>query len=358
MRQFDIQKLDALVDAGKLMRQVHPTLPLRIYKYTPELQFANEWDDLTVRCRGLVVDNNGYQYSNPIPKFHNIEELTAKEDHDIPWGLSYEITDKVDGSCIEVFWYKNDLIVCTLGSFESDQARIAKEMLNEYQGRFDSIFERDKTYIFELIVPENRIVLDYGFERSLVLLTIRHNDTDEDITPEVFGDFKVVEKLNKTIAEIIEEKKRTDFINKEGFVVKFSNGFRMKVKYEEYFRLHKIMTGVNEKFIWEFLRDGKPLPLENVPDEFFKYVTEVKDRLLRDYIILEEDAKNTFNEISKPNQTRKEFALAALQHTYSSVLFKMLENKDYSQIIWKTLEPKSTDKPKFNSFRGVSQDDN
>ena len=336
------------------MRQVHPTLPLRIYKYTPDLQFSNEWDELTVRCRGLVVDNDGYQYSNPIPKFHNIEELTEDK---IPWTLPYEVTDKVDGSCIEVFWYNEHLIVCTLGSFESDQAKIAKEMLNEYQGQFDALFDRQRTYIFELIVPENRIVLDYGSERSLVLLAIRHNETDEDFLPDG-SCFPMVEVIDKSIEEILLEKKREDFINKEGFVIKFQNNFRMKVKYEEYFRLHKIMTGVNEKFIWEFLRDEKPLPLENVPDEFFKYVSEVAVRLENAYSDIECVSLEVFeNELHKGiGMTRKEFALKALQFSFSSVLFKMLENKDYSQIIWKMVEPKSTDRPKFSSFRGGSNE--
>ena len=334
------------------MRQVHPTLPLRIYKYTPDLQFSNEWDELTVRCRGLVVDNDGFQYSNPIPKFHNVEELTEDK---IPWSLPYEVTDKVDGSCIEVFWYNEHLIVCTLGSFESDQAKIAKEMLNVNRDRFNAIFERQKTYIFELIAPENRIVLDYGAERSLVLLAIRDNDTDEDFLPDE-GPFPVVERIDKSIEELLLEKKRSDFINKEGFVIKFSNGFRMKVKYDEYFRLHKVITGVSEKFIWEFLRDAKPLPLANVPDEFFNYVSEVKERLEKAYQDIEGGCKILFDCIYNPDLTRKEFALLALKSPYSSVLFKMLENKDYSQIIWKFIEPKSTDRPRFNSFRGGSNE--
>jgi hypothetical protein len=351
MKQFDINTLDRLVAEGKLMMQTHPTLPLRIYKYTPELQFSKEWDELTVRCRGLVVDNDGFQYSNPIPKFHNIEELQADPSFQLP-NLPYEITDKVDGSCIEVFWYGNRLIVCTLGSFESDQAKLASQMIFDSLMHLPFIFSNGKTYIFELVAPENSIVLDYGKEKKLVLLTVRDNDTDEELLPTDLG-FECVEKINKTIEELILEKKREDFINKEGFVIRFSNGFRVKVKYEEYFRLHKIMTGVNEKFVWEFLRDGKPLPLVNVPDEFFQYVTGVKERLEKEYQDIEGGCKIAFASIYNPELTRKEFALQALKSPYASVLFKMLENKPYDQLIWKFIEPKITDRPKFNSFRGV-----
>jgi len=351
MRQFDIQKLNKLVEEGKLMVQTHPTLPLRIYKYTPETQFSREWDEVLTRCRGLVVDNDGFQYSNPIPKFFNIEELT---DEQIP-KLPYEITDKIDGSCVEVFWYNGHLVVCTLGSFTSDQAKLAYDILADTMPEYyPTAFMNGYTYIFELVAPENRIVLDYGSEKKLVLISVRDNDTDEEILPDTLP-FPTVEKINKTLEELLIEKNREDFINKEGFVVKFSNGFRVKVKYEEYFRLHKIMTGVNEKFVWEFLRDGKPLPLENVPDEFFQYVNSVKERLLAEYDEIECKAQIAFADIflESTGNTRKEFAFIALSKykDVASILFKMLEGKDYKQLIWKMIEPKSTGAPKFNSFR-------
>lgn len=356
MKQFDIQKLDELVAEGKLMVQTHPNefIPLRIYKYTPEVQFSKEWDELTSRCRGLVVDNEGYQYSNPIPKFFNIEELTPEAVPNLP----YEITDKVDGSCIEVFWYKNNFIVCTLGSFTSDQAMMAEQIIFDTVKFIPLVFHADRTYIFELVAPENRIVLDYGSEKTLVLITIRDNETGEECMPdeefETFP-FPIVEKINKSIEEVLIEKKREDFINKEGFVIKFSNGYRIKVKYEEYFRLHKIMTGVNEKFVWEFLRDGKPLPLENVPDEFFQYVTGVKERLENEYNTIESCANAVFSLLNYgDNMTRKEFALQALNYNFASILFKMLKRKPYDQLIWKMVEPKVTDRPKFNSFRGTA----
>jgi RNA ligase len=203
-------------------------------------------------------------------------------------------------------------------------------------------------------MAKNRIVIDYGDKEELVLLTVRDNDIDEESLPTDLG-FECVEKINKTIEEILVEKKREDFTNKEGFVVKFSDGFRVKVKYEEYFRLHKIMTGVNEKFVWEFLRDGKPLPLQNVPDEFFQYVTGVKERLESEYVEIDRRAQRAFIEVNNPAFTRKQFALTALSEykDVASILFKMLEHKEYDQLIWKMIEPKVIDRPKFNSFRGT-----
>jgi RNA ligase len=352
MKQFDIQKLDTLVTEGKLMMQTHPTLPLRIYKYTKETQFGKLWDEVTSTCRGLVVDNAGFQYSNPIPKFFNLEELKPEE---IPIHLSYEVFDKVDGSCIEVFYYGGKMVVCTLGSFMSDQALLATSLL---KGKYSNLtlkhFRPGNTYIFELLAPENKIVLDHGTEQKLVLITVRNNDTGEESLPDI--GFSVVEKINSTIDQLIVEKQRPDFINKEGFVIKFSNGFRMKVKYEEYFRLHRIVTGINKKRIWEILSENKELPIDLIPDEFFQQIKGWQDELRSEYITIEKYAKETFASIYIESESRKEFALKALQYKdISGILFKIYTNQPYNSLIWKSIEPVSADANHFNSFRKSSQ---
>ena len=347
--KINLELLNEMVQLGYVSVQTHPVLPLRIFKYRPTAQFEKMWNEVTTKCRGLVLDNENNVINNCIEKFHNIEELESLG-ITIP-DLPYEITDKVDGSAILIFWYKNHLIACTLGSFVSDQAKLAQELLNTMYSTLLGNFEIGKTYVMEILAPENKIVLDHGTERRLVLITIRDNETGEDSGPVVSLGFPIVEKIDKTIEQILIDKKREDFINKEGFVVKFSNGFRVKVKYEEYFRLHKIMTGINEKFIWEFMKDDKPLPLENVPDEFFNFITQTRDEFIKQYRITEDTAMMLFKQIPL-GITRKEFAFEALkQPKYSSIMFKMLEDKDYSQLVWKMIEPKSTETQKFNSFR-------
>jgi len=97
MKSYDIKILDQYVTDGKLICQSHPTLPLKIYKYSVDTVFSHQWDEITTAARGLVVDTNtGLAYTNPIKKFHNIEELTALG-IELP-NEHYEILDKVDGS--------------------------------------------------------------------------------------------------------------------------------------------------------------------------------------------------------------------------------------------------------------------
>lgn len=339
-----------MVEEGYVSFQTHPTLPLRIFKYTQQAQFERVWNEVTTRCRGLVLDGQNNVINSVIGKFHNIEELKPEE---IPFDLPYEVTDKIDGSCILAFYYTGRLVVATLGSFASDQAIYAESMLKSKYAHIPfKHFRPGKTYIFELVIPQNRIVLDYGSEEKLVLITVRDNDTDEETLPDI--GFPTVEKVDMTLDQLKLEKLRPDFTNKEGFVIKFSNGFRVKLKYEQYFALHKIMTGCTEHRVWEYLRENKSLTefLSGTPDEFFNLVTSWQEGLTKKYQETLTKATEIFKTIYVPDETRKEFAMKALQHKpLSSILFKMLEIKPYETIMWDLIEPKSTETTSFNSFR-------
>ncbi len=67
----------------------------------------------------------------------------------------------------------------------------------------------------------------------------------------------------------------------EGFVCKYYNGMRVKIKSLDYKRLHKILTGISAKDIWISLRDKGNVDdiIDNIPDEFFKWVKKVEMEL-------------------------------------------------------------------------------
>ena len=147
--KYDLKILQEYVDKKLLHMQVHPTLPLRIYKYTQECVFSRAWDDITMNMRGTVIDDNGNLISNPFPKFFNLEELE-------PLGISlpnlpYKVYDKADGSLIEVFMYCGDFVVSSAGSFTSPQAIAAEKLLKTKYSHLLKHIEEGKTYLFELI---------------------------------------------------------------------------------------------------------------------------------------------------------------------------------------------------------------
>jgi RNA ligase len=82
--------------------------------------------------------------------------------------------------------------------------------------------------------------------------------------------------------------------------------------------------------------------LEKVPDEFDHWVRNTIETLMIQYRVREERAKEIMNERIKDNElTRKEIAdILNLETSLNrSLIFSMLDGKDYSKIIWKNIKP-------------------
>lgn len=340
--KIDLNKLQQEINDGWVAQTKHPTLLLWLYKYTLETQFAKHWNDITRICRGLVLDLAGNVIVNPIPKFFNNNdpqaELEAKT------GLDYVITNKEDGSLIQVTLYNGEMIVTSSGSFISPQVNKALSLIV----RDGLQFKIGYTYIFEIIYPENRIVLNYGSEERLILLTIRDNETGQEFNAWESGFPDTVKPISLLIDTIVNDQKREDYINKEGYIAKFSDGSRVKFKYDEYVRLHTVVSGVNEKWLWGLLVHGQLYTdfLNNIPDELFEWAENYTASLKAQYIVIESECKKIFDKSMELTSTRKGFAETVLGNhkDISKILFLMYDNDDYSEMIWGKLYPKTLTK--------------
>jgi RNA ligase len=322
--------LQQMLDERFVSVQKHPRADLFIYNYTAKAQYDRVWNDITLQSRGLILDADLNIVARPFKKFFNIEEHPAEE---IPGG-EFEVYEKMDGSLGILYWQNDEPHIATRGSFISAQAVQANEILhNKYRNAFDKL-NRNATYLFEIIYPGNKIVVDYGDKADLILLAVIDNDTGEDLPIPDIG-FPVVKSysgLNDLAAlKSLEEE------NKEGFVVKFNTGFRVKVKFSEYLRLHRIITGVSNLVIWEHLAEGRPFDglLDKVPDEFYEWVKKTSDDLLAQYNTILTESKNSFKQFDE----RKEAALYFQTQKYPAILFAMLDGKPFDKIIWKLIRP-------------------
>ncbi len=327
---IDISELQKLLQEKYLISQKHPIADLWIYNYSQKTQYEGFWNQTTLNCRGLILDKDYKVVATPFPKFFNLQEHLPEE---IPTE-SFEVFDKLDGSLGILYWLNGLPYIATRGSFTSVQAIKATEILHNYYKDSFHRLDKTKTYLFEIIYPENRIVVDYRGQEDLILLAIIDTLTGKDVDLEDIG-FKCVRRYNGFTE--IEKLKELESDNAEGFVIKFKNDFRVKLKFQEYIRLHRILTNVSNIAIWEYLSLGKSFDelLEKVPDEFYDWVKITKQNLLEQYLSIENEAKNSF----KTFETRKETALYFQTQKYSSILFSMLDNKDYRAIIWKQIRP-------------------
>jgi RNA ligase len=330
--------LEKYYDDGLLHKQTHPTKDLTIWNYSPKVQYERLWDDITLQCRGLVTNSKGDIIARPFKKFFNYEEHKPE---DIP-NENYVVYEKMDGSLGILFNYENEWIMATRGSFTSSQAIKGKEILDRHD---ISAWRKDNTYLFEIIYPENRIVVDYGKEEKLVVLGAIHTETGEEIPDSSLfwtqdSGFEVVTTY-KTWGEGYDLLKEEISKDKEGYVIRFKNGFRMKIKGEEYKRLHKLLTGVSSRDIWEHLKDNKSLDdiIKDVPDEFYDWVRGTALDLTIRFENVEKDYIEIFENLNSRNLSRKEFALRAKQYRHSNILFNMLDGTNPKQSIWKILYP-------------------
>ena len=332
---------------------------LIIVNYNQKVQFNPElWDETTKRCRGLILrlDKRFSEATEirevvalPFAKFFNAGETIAGTLH-YPSGAIAEVTEKVDGS-LGILYRDTDGTkkIATRGSLLSEQAHIGTQLLQKYNL---TDLPENLTLLFEIIYPENRIVVDYQGKSDLILLGVRDRFTGEDwFYPAIadlgarFGLTVVPHAKNVTLDQAMELRYGLD-ANHEGWVVRSEDGQRYKIKGEQYRLLHKFLSHLSERQVLDKIADGSiDLMLEATPDPWRPKVLEWKSRIESD--TAERVAKLTEILATAPKETRKEFALwvkaewPGAQH----YLFAMLDSKDPKRLIYKDIREELSAEP-------------
>jgi RNA ligase len=247
-------ELTAAVAEGLVRVQRHPSLPLRIFNYTELAVYSRTWTTATLNCRGLIVDDEDRIVARGFRKFFNFSE---HEDATLDLHAPVEVTDKADGSLGVLYATVDGPAIATRGSFAGEQARHATEL---YRARYAGAWEPVEgwSYLFEIIYPANRIVLDYGDTDDLVLLGAVDIATGSSAGPldavcTAWPGPRVEVTSYRTLAEALAAEPRT---NAEGLVVRYlagsaGAGMMVKAKQADYLVLHRIVTGLTARRLWE-----------------------------------------------------------------------------------------------------------
>ena len=343
---LDQAELATAVENGYIRTQRHPALPLMIYNYTEACQYAAAWTPATLACRGLIVDDAGRILARPYEKFFNHSEAHAPA---LDAAAKVSVTDKADGSLGIIFHDGNGLAVATRGSFASDQARHATAILTERYAGFAP--PTGLTVLVEIIYPANRIVLDYAGMDDLVLLGAVDIATGRSHGPEAVPDWPgpVVESFAyPTFADALAAPPRD---GREGLVVHFTDADRrVKIKYAEYVRLHRLVTGLTARTVWEVMVHGGDLDalLEPLPEEFHPWVRGVAAELTAGVEERATAIEAAFAAILAglpDGWGRKEFAAAAVRSEHRGALFLRLDGKDYRPSLWQQARPEGDRTP-------------
>lgn len=242
---------------------------LRLYCYSPACVYDRAWDDVTLLARGLILDvKRETVVATPFPKFFNVGERGDP----IP-DLSFDVTEKLDGSLI-ILWHDGEQWRCaTKGSFNSEQAIAAQAWLKDQSAA--ELLRPGNTYLCEWVAPDNRIVVPYD-RPELVLLAVYGEEGNEWSYPLVAT---VADTLGWRAAARYQFASVSDLIARasslpataEGFVLRFANGLRLKVKGDEYRRIHALISRCTPLAMWEAMLAGDDMQAirQQLPEEFW-----------------------------------------------------------------------------------------
>ena len=336
MRYHLADELPVLKQDGLISARRHPVFPLTVYNYSAKAQHTPlaEWTEAMKDCRGLILDDASEIIGRPFRKFWNYEQVLDQ----IP-AEPMEVWEKLDGSLGIACSYAGEVVAATRGSFESDQAQWFGRWIKKHHNFVPS----GETWLFEIIYPENRIVVDYGDRKDAVLLSIMSPDGAD-----LWDLFHGCDRFAKArrfhgLNDFSTINSDPQFAGSEGFVVQWASGFRAKVKLEEYKRLHRLITQCSTRTIWELLRAGSSIQelLDRVPEEFAAWVDAQVNTMRTGHQQVMEDARRAFAAIAPLSVgSRKDFALAAKAHPNCGLLFSLLDGKDIADAAWKLVEPK------------------
>lgn len=345
------------VKKKNIRRVESPDRKLVLYNYTDQCTYDKAWNDITRVSRGIIFEKDtGNLIAMPFPKFFNLGEMPETELKNLP-EEPYTVTEKMDGSLGIVYYYDNKWNVATRGSFTSEQAIKAQDILKKYDM---SNVPTSLTLLVEIIYPENKIVVNYGNEEELVLLSVINRDTQEEYyfqrkpisqltgMPEVKTYFHTINKMIE-LQKILPK-------DEEGFVVRFKSGLRVKIKGEEYLRIHKLISCISPLTFWENMKDGivSPYLLIELPEEFRKEADEIIEKLETQYKkVYSEAYKEFLNAVNKLDinlylyidchEYRKKLGLYIKEHNpkHGHVFFNFYNNNDegINKYIMNTIKP-------------------
>lgn len=232
------------------------------YNYVTPETFSNP---VALECRGLKFDRDGKLIARPYHKFFNVGEKEHTQVGALPWSGDHHVLEKLDGSMVHPAASGGKILWMTRAGVSDVAKEAAKRVCGKIARCAHDLIAIRATPIFEWVAPENRIVVRYTRD-ELVLTGVRYWHGDywpyEAVRhlAEGYGIPFVRAYNNVTDAAAFLAQAR-DLRDAEGYVVRWADGSMVKVKADEYCRMHKAKDGLS------FEKDVLALVLNNGVDD-------------------------------------------------------------------------------------------
>ena len=305
---------------------------LVLFKYSQlDSDFFNP---IVQECRGIILEKGTWRVvAYPFKKFFNFGEAYAAE---IDWE-SAVVETKEDGYLIKVYYYDGEWRVGTNGTISAENAELNSGPYKNFRELFDAAAEkcgfdfsrlnRYYTYVLELCSEFNIIICPQS-EMRLIHIGTRNNRTFQEVEVDI-GIPHPQRYALSSLEDCIAMAKTFDF-TKEGFVVKDKNYNRIKVKSEDYVRVHRLANNgsMTEERAIELIR-------ANELDEFFtyfphykEYIGRIKAKIAALSYTIDKDISRA-RVIKENSSSRKDFAawVAGLSSLEKAIAFLVYDEK-------------------------------
>lgn len=280
---------EELLTAAPYNLKISEDGPYVMFKYN---QLTSDFNNPIVReARGIIFRKDYFSYPVcwPFMKFFNAGEPNAAE---LDWDTAF-VSEKVDGSLIKV-WHDDEWNISTNGTIDAFKAELGDVRISNFgeyfintllqyynnSTEFYNTLDEDKTYMFELVGPCNRVVIPYD-QPDIYFLGARNKYTGAEFncSPIIagalgMGRFKLPKQYPLCSMDDCVNAASTFGWDQEGFVACDANFNRVKIKSPAYVMAHFARNNnvINRKHLINVI-------LTNQVEEFLCYAADYKEDL-------------------------------------------------------------------------------
>lgn len=323
MRQTFGYDNDAWPDIRALVSPAfHHKHPLVLLNYTPVAHntlhaVPDAWTPALRLCRGTVFERTGRLISLAFEKFFNVGEHPETMLDALP-DEAYVATEKMDGHLAIIFKYANEFIMTTRGRFDSPSAILGNKKLRPLVRRFH--WDKEPrldflTLLCEFIDQTTHVHVSYDKKDfGFVLIAVKNTASCEELEREDAE--KLAERLGLrmspvwrgTLSELMQSLTDRGIRNKEGQVVRFAGGLRVKMKYQTYigemvkaklsfnYLMNRYLSGNMEKMLLTLDEEIYNIALQMLGQMFLRVSTPgtLREKWQRLYGLVDEDDQTSY----------------------------------------------------------------
>ena len=349
---YNLKLLDEYVDKNLLRKAEDEDLVQ--YNYSEYCNNNGLWDEITMFNRGNIYEKStGNLIARAMPKFLNLGQLPEQKQKELMLKPKFNLTEKMDGCLGILYMYKGEIRCNSRGSFDNYVTDKIKQLLPKYS-MLKTILKHN-TLNVEVISPVTKIICNYGDTEDLYLITAYSNNpeigelnyNEISLMAQVMR-MPVVKEYHMSWNNLLKFQKESNW-EQEGYVVRFPNNERVKIKSEDYLKVAAFKRNLNKHTLWKIWKNDLKQRSEidhvkeymlSCPDELYptatKYIEELQKELQKErenVILLAEQLKD---------KTNKEVGLYFKENKskYSGAVFSYRNGHNIDSSIIEYIEPK------------------